>query len=201
MDVWVSQVFLLVVDGAVVGTVFGLHGRRTDGSVAAARAHNVLLIDELSPVGHALFPAALPFLFGEHSELFDDLFCFELLHFAVVGRLLQLDDVVLLVLEILEDVEAGLLVLFLEGGVGQGQLAVFGSALVLLLPLELSAFLGLVHDAQVNLPLVGVAECLVGLLDSVPGIFGSGVFALVGVEHHREGLVLLLDLLLGGSGV
>jgi len=103
-----------------VGTIFSLHGRRTDGSVAATRAHNVLLIDKFSPVCHAFFPASLPFLFSEHPELLDDLFCLELFHFAVVGGLLQLDDVVLLVFEIFENIEAGFLVLFLEGGVGEG---------------------------------------------------------------------------------
>lgn len=80
-------------------------------------------------------------------------------------------------------------------------MAVFGPALVLLLALELSAFFGLVHDAQVDLPLVGVAKCLVSLLHCMPGIFGPRVFAFVGVQHHREGLVLLLDLVLSGSGI
>ena len=57
------------------------------------------------------------------------------------------------------------------------------------------------HDAEVDLALVGVAEGLVGLLDGMPGLLGTRVLALVGVEDHGEGLVLLLDFFLGSSGL
>jgi len=41
----------------------------------------------------------------------------------------------------------------------------------------------------------------VGLFDGMPCIFGSWILAFVGMQHHRECLVLLLDFFLSGSSL
>lgn len=113
--------------------------------------------------------------------------------------MLQLDYVVLLPLQVLEDVLTSLLVLLLEGRVRQGQLSILRTTLVLLIPLELSPLSCLMHDAEVDLALIGVAEGLMGLFDGVPGVFRTRVLALIRMQDHSESLVLLLDLILSGN--
>lgn len=196
-----SQIFLLIVDGTVMGTIFRLDGRRPDGPIAALGPHHVLFIGEVPPIGHSLLATALPLLLCQHSKLLDDLLGLEFLHLAVVGRLLQLDDVVLLALQVLEDVQTGLLVLLLESGIGQGQLAILGATLILLLSLELGPLSSLVHDAEVDLAFIGIAKRLMGLFDGMPGILRPRVLALIRMEYHSKGLVLFLDLILSGSGI
>jgi hypothetical protein len=106
--------------------------------------------------------------------------------------------VVFLVLQVLEYFLAGLLVLFLEGAIGEGKLPGFCSFFIFLIPLEFGALLCFPHYSQVDLFLLGIAEGFLGLFDRMPGLFGSGVFAFVGVQDHREGFVLFFDFLFGG---
>ena len=106
---------------------------------------------------------------------------------------------VLLVLQVLKDLEAGLLILFLKGRLGERQLSVLNSSFVFLVPLKLSAFFGLPHDPEIDLLLVGVRQGFVGLFDCVPGIFGARVFALIRMDDECEGFVLFFDFFVGGS--
>ena len=87
-----------------MGTVFGLDGGRADGPVTPLGTHHVLLVGELPPVGDPLLSAAFPLLLSQNPKLLYYLFGFQLLHFLVVGRVLKLDDVLLLVFEVFEDV-------------------------------------------------------------------------------------------------
>lgn len=184
-----------------MGTVFGLRRRRTNAPVTALGTNQVLLIAELSPVRYSLLPSPLPLLLSQHSELLDDLFRLHLLHLATVGGLLQLHNVVLLVLQVLKDLEAGLLILFLKGRLGESQLPVFNSSFVFLVPLKLCAFFGFPHDSEIDLLLVGVGQSFVGLFDGVPGIFGARVFALIRMDDECKIFVLFFDFFIGSSCV
>lgn len=53
---------------------------------------------------------------------------------------------VFLVLQLLEDLQAVLLVLFLVGGLGEQKLSIFLTSFVLLLSLEICLILGFLHD-------------------------------------------------------
>jgi hypothetical protein len=58
-----------------------------------------------------------------------------------------------------------------------------------------------VHDTEVDLALIGITECLMGLFDSMPGIFRSRVFTFIRMQDHSKCLILLLDLILSGSSI
>jgi hypothetical protein len=68
-----SQIFLLVVDRTVMGTVLCLDWRRTDGTITPLRANHILLIGEIPPIGHTFLTTALPLFLSEHSKLLDNL--------------------------------------------------------------------------------------------------------------------------------
>lgn len=102
-----------------MGPIFCSNGRRSDGPIAPLGSDHEFFLAEIPPIRYSFIPASLPLLLSQHSILLRQLLYLHLLHLLVVGRLLQLGDMLLLVLEVLEYFQAVLLVLFLIGGLRQ----------------------------------------------------------------------------------
>lgn len=188
-----SEVFLLLVDWHIVRTDFSLHWRWPNTSITPFRPDHEFSLTEVPPVGHTLVSAALPLIFGEDAILLHHPLGFELIHFPAVVGCLQLDDLVLLVLDLLKDLLAGLLVLGLKGVRRQWILSVLHTLLTFAVPLKLGSALSLIlllsgflHDSEVHLALFLIHECFVGLLYYLEGVLGSGVLQLIGVYQHRQ---------------
>ncbi len=140
-----------------MGSILSFHRRRSDCTITPFGPNHVFLVGKLSPVSNPLLSASLPLLLSQNSELLNDLFGFHLFHLLVVGRLLQFYYMVFFILQVLKNLEASLLILFLESSIGKQQLSIFCSSFVLFLPLKLCSFSGLTHNTKIDLSLFWIA--------------------------------------------
>jgi len=132
-----------------VGSCLWFDRRRTNSSVTSTRTYDIFIIIELSPVCHSLLAAPLPLLLGQHSELLYNLLGLQLLHFSIICRMLQFNDMIFFILQIFEYSLTVILILFVESRIRQRQLTILRSFFILLLSLKLSPFLSLSHDSQI----------------------------------------------------
>lgn len=151
-----SYVLLFVLDDCVIRPGLRSHRRWPDRSIRPPRPNHKLLLTKFSPVGDSFFSRPLPFFFSQNFELFHHSLGLEFFNILLIFRLLHLDEMVLLIIEVLEYFRTHLLEKLWKGGVIQGHLPILLPSLILLLPLKNGPFPSFPHNPQINLLLLGI---------------------------------------------
>ena len=100
---------------------------------------------------------------------------------------------ILLILQIFKYFLASLLILLLKSAIGKGKLTTFSSLFIFPVSFKFSTLPCFSHDSEVNLFFLWITKSFLCLLNSMPGFFGSRIFAFIWMQNHCKGFILFFN--------